>query len=119
VRAVVAWLEAAGLDRRPDESAPATGPLFRRVDKAGKVGGRLSGKAVALIVKRAARRAGMDAVRFAGHSLRSGFATTAAANGADLLPIMAQTRHRSERVARGYVQRGSIFRNRAVAALGL
>lgn len=114
VRAVAAWMETAGMD-----GPEASGPLFRRVAKGGRIGGRLSGKAVALIVKRAAARAGMDPARFAGHSLRSGFATTAAANGADLLSIMAQTRHRSERVARGYVQRGSIFRNRAVAALGL
>ena len=70
-------------------------------------------------MKRAAVAAGLDPARYAGHSLRSGFATSASAGGADLAEIMKQTRHRSQAVALGYVQAGRIFQNRAVTALGL
>ena len=74
VRAVRAWRAAAGID---------DGPVFRPVDRHGRVGeARLSGTAVALIVKRAAARFGLDSDQFAGHSLHAGLATSAAAAGA-------------------------------------
>lgn len=56
---------------------------------------RMSAQHVALVVKAAARAAGLDAARFAGHSLRSGFATSAARAGRRLDTIRAQTGHRS------------------------
>ena len=43
----------------------------------------LSDKSVALIIKKYAEKAGLDASKYAGHSLRSGFATTAAEFGAE------------------------------------
>jgi len=59
------------------------GPLFRAVDRHGNLAGaRLSDKAVALIVKRAAGAVGLDPAKVAGHSLRSGMATSAARAGA-------------------------------------
>ena len=55
---------------------PATTPLFRPVDRLGNVERvRLTPQSVALLVKRACRRAGLDPTRYAGHSLRSGLAT--------------------------------------------
>jgi integrase len=110
VRALREWLDAAGIE---------SGPVFERIMPDRKRAGRLSPAAVAAIVKSAAIAIGLDPTRFAGHSLRSGFATSASAAGADLAQIMAQTRHKSEAVARGYVQRGSVFHNRAVRALDL
>ncbi len=56
---------------------------------------------------------------YAGHSLRSGHATTAIENDAPLLATMAQTRHRSEKVFRGYVRRGNLFRKNSARHLGL
>jgi len=73
----------------------------------GRLMGRLSGQAIAEIVKRAVNRVGFDPSKFAGHSLRSGFATSAARGGADLAFIMQQTGHKSADVARRYVQAGS------------
>lgn len=109
VRALVAWLEAAGITE---------GPIFRAVDKGGNVGPvAITGAAVALVVKRAASRAGLDAGRFAGHSLRSGFATTAAAKGRGLDAIMRQTGHRSERVARRYIRHATVFVQNAAVGL--
>ena len=58
------------------------------------------------IVQRAAERAeraGLDPKSVGGHSLRAGFATTAAKRGKSLDAIMRQTLHKSIEVARGYV----------------
>ncbi len=71
---VQAWLERSGI---------VSGPLFRRVGRDGRPQpGRLSDRAVALIVKRAAAAGGLDPARYAGQSLRSGLAVAAAAVGA-------------------------------------
>ena len=80
---------------------------------------RLSGKAIARIVKRAVTRVGFDPSKFAGHSLRSGFATSAARGGADLAFIMQQTGHKSADVARRYVQTGTLLQNPASRAVKL
>ena len=63
--------------------------------------------------------AGLDAAAYAGHSLRSGFATTAAKNGASEAAIMRQTGHRSVAVVRGYIRSGGLFVDTAAAKLGL
>jgi integrase len=74
------------------------GPLFRGIDRHGHLQAeRLHPCSVARIVKRCAERAGLDPEKFAGHSLRAGFATTAAKRGKSLDAIMRQTLHRSER----------------------
>ena len=80
---------------------------------------RLSGAAVAEVVKKYVEALGLDASHFAGHSLRSGLATSAAAAGASERSIMNQTGHRSEKMVRRYIKDGSLFRENAAAALGL
>lgn len=111
VRALAAWVEAAGITE---------GPIFRPINRHGQVqAGRLSGHAVALVVKRYAEAAGLDAERYAGHSLRAGLATSAAAAGASERAIMAQTGHKSERMVRRYIRDGSLFRENAAAVVGL
>jgi len=85
----------------------------------GRLTDRLSGQAIAEIVKRAVNRVGFDPSKFAGHSLRSGFATSAARGGADLAFIMQQTGHKSADVARRYVQAGSLLQNPASKAVKL
>jgi integrase len=79
----------------------------------------LNRAAVTRIIERAARRAGLDQARYAGHSLRAGLATWAAIAGVEERAIMAQTRHRSVTVARRYIRDGSLFRGNAAAAVGL
>ena len=70
MRAVRDWLELAGV---------AEGPVFRSVDRHGNVRStRLTGRAVALILKRAAAEAGIEEREISGHSLRAGFVTEAA-----------------------------------------
>jgi hypothetical protein len=55
------------------------------------------------------QRAGLDAQGFAGHSLRSGFLTSAAEAGASVFKMMEVSRHRSVDVLRGYVRRADLF----------
>ena len=111
VKALTAWLDQLDTDG---------GPIFRSVDRLDRIRPtRLSDKDVARIVKRAAERAGLDPERYAGHSLRAGLATSAAAAGVEERAIMAQTGHRSVVVARRYIRDGSLFRGNAAAAVGL
>jgi integrase len=65
---------------------------------------RLSGRAVAEVVKKYAQRAGLKAADFSGHSLRSGFLTSAAARGASIFKMMDVSRHKSIDTLRGYVR---------------
>ena len=97
----------------------ATQPVFRTIDHGKITNSRLSGQAVAKIVKRAVARVGLDPVLFAGHSLRSGFATSAARGGADLAAIMQQTGHKNSDVAMRYIQSGKLLQNPASKAVRL
>jgi site-specific recombinase XerD len=111
VRTLQAWLEQAGI---------ADGPLFRSLNRHSRVQpGRLSPVDVARIVKKLAHRAGLDPARYAGHSLRAGHATSAAASGASERSIMAQTGHRSVQMVRRYIREGSLFRENSAGKLGL
>ncbi len=111
VRSLQDWLEKSGI---------IEGPLFRPIDRFGKMASiRLSAASVADIVKRYAAAVGLNAAQFAGHSLRSGLATSAAAAGASERSIMKQTGHRSEKMVRRYIKDGSLFLENAAAVVGL
>ena len=77
----------------------------------------LSDKSVALIIKRYAEKAGLDPSKYAGHSLRSGFATTAAEFGAEERNIMAMTGHKTTQMVRRYIQEANLFKNNALNKL--
>ncbi|MGF7233973.1 MAG: site-specific integrase [Frankia sp.] len=101
VRAWRAWVDLAGLTH---------GPAFRPVNRHGGIGdGRLSPGSVARIVQRRAAAAGLAPEQFAGHSLRSGFATAAARAGVPDRSIMRQGRWRSAASLDGYVRAGRLF----------
>jgi integrase len=111
VRTVQTWIEQSGID---------AGPLFRSINRHGQVQpGRLSGIDVARVVKKLAERAGLDAAKYAGHSLRAGHATSAAIAGASERSIMNQTGHRSVKMVRRYIRDGSLFRENSAGKLGL
>ena len=74
----------------------------------------ISDKSVALIIKRYADKAGLDSSRYAGHSLRSGFATTAAEFGAEERNIMAMTGHKTTQMVRRYIHEANLFKNNAL-----
>ena len=105
VAALKAWLEAAAITE---------GPVFRPIAKGGRIQAtRLTGGSVATIVKAHAERAGLDPKLFAGHSLRSGFLTSAAARGASIFKMADQSRHKSMDTLRGYVRDAEIFKRHA------
>ena len=109
VVALETWLIVASL---------ATGPVFRAVDRYGHLrDGRLSGRAVARIVKRCAAKAGLDSSQFSGHSLRAGFATSAAVAGVPERAILKQTGHKSTKMVRRYIRDGQLFRDNPVVGL--
>jgi len=109
VKALREWLSAAGIE---------AGPIFRPINKAGAVrASRLTDRSVANIVKAYAERAGFDAGTFSGHSLRSGFLTSAAAKGASIFKMMDVSRHKSVDTLRGYVRDAELFKDHAGAGL--
>ena len=74
----------------------------------------ISDKNVALIIKKYANCAGLDGNRYAGHSLRSGFATSTAESGAEERNIMAMTGHKSTEMVRRYIKEANLFKNNAL-----
>jgi site-specific recombinase XerD len=74
----------------------------------------ISDKSVALIIKKYANYAGLDSHRYAGHSLRSGFATSTAESGAEERNIMAMTGHKSTEMVRRYIKEANLFKNNAL-----
>jgi integrase len=109
LRALRAWLDASGVD---------AGPLFRGV-RGGVSSSRLTGAMVAIIAKRRAAVIGLDPARLAGHSLRAGFATSAALAGVTETFIAAQTGHKSMTILRRYIRPATVWQNNAAAAVGL
>lgn len=111
VLAVQEWITASGI---------TSGPLFRGVDRHGNVSEtRLTDRAVADIVKRSAKKAGLDPANYSGHSLRSGMATSAARAGASERAIMEQTGHKSTAMVRRYIRKGHLWLDCAASVLGL
>lgn len=97
VRALRAWLDASGV---------VEGAVFRRLSRAGAIGKPLTAQSVALIIKRRADSAGLNPREFAGHSLRSGYATQAARDGHRTEQIANTTRHKDQTVLAGYIHAG-------------
>ncbi len=102
-----AWIELAGIVKDS---------VFRKLTPQGRLTQkRMSDRGVALVVKAAAAAAGYTAEKFSGHSLRTGFLTEAARQGADPFKMMEHSRHRSLDTMVGYVRDQDRFRNSAVA----
>ena len=100
------WIETSKID---------SGPLFRRFTKGSNLSkNRLTDQSVALIIKDYLQLAGIDSKNYSGHSLRSGFATTAAESGAEERTIMAMTGHKSPEMVRRYIKEANLFKNNAL-----
>jgi len=92
-----------------------SGPVFRKFKKGSLLTEkRLNDQSVALIIKKYLQLAGIENTNFAGHSLRSGFATVAADSGADERSIMSMTGHKTTQMVRRYIQEANIFKNNAL-----
>ena len=92
-----------------------SGPLFRRFTKGSRLSAnRLSDQTVALLIKAYTKLAGIDNKNYSGHSLRSGFATSAAESGVEERNIMAMTGHKSSEMVRRYIKEANLFKNNAL-----
>ena len=92
-----------------------SGPIFRGFAKGLSLKDkRLTDQSVVLLIKEYLKLAGIENTNFAGHSLRSGFATVAADNGADERSIMAMTGHKTTQMVRRYIKEANIFKNNAL-----
>ena len=93
----------------------ASGPVFRRFNKGSSLSEkRLTDQSVALLIKEYLNLAGIDSKNYSGHSLRSGFATSAAESGAEERNIMAMTGHKSTEMVRRYIKEANLFKNNAL-----
>ena len=100
------WLEISEIN---------SGPVFRRFTKGLKLSeNRLTDQTVALLIKEYLNLAGIDNKNYSGHSLRSGFATSAAESGAEERSIMAMTGHKSTEMVRRYIKEANLFKNNAL-----
>jgi len=100
-----AWLSVRG-------SAP--GPLFWRFDPQGRVvAAAMSDRSVARLVQKYAEKVGLDRETVGGHSLRSGFLTEAAKNGASLSKMQEVSRQKKVEVLLGYVRSAELFEDHA------
>lgn len=109
VRAMKEWLEVSGI---------TSGAVFRSINRHGTISGkRLSPEAVSQIVKRRLTLADREPIGYSGHSLRAGFATSAAIAGEPLWKIQMQTRHATVQAVAHYVRAGTLFDQSGAAVL--
>ena len=94
------------------------GPIFVKFSKGPKITRqRLTDQSVALIIKEYLFKAGIDSKNYSGHSLRSGFATSAAEAGAEERSIMAMTGHKTTDMVRRYIKEANLFKNNALSKI--
>ena len=100
------WIEISNI---------TSGSLFRRFDKGSKLSeNRLSDQTVAILIKKYLKLSGINNKNYSGHSLRSGFATSAAEAGVEERSIMAMTGHKSTEMVRRYIKETNLFKNNAL-----
>ena len=103
------WIEISKID---------SGPLFKRFTKGSKLtDNRLTDQTIALLIKKYLKLAGIESKNYSGHSLRSGFATSAAESGAEERSIMAMTGHKSTEMVRRYIKEANLFKNNALSKI--
>lgn len=110
VKSLQAWLDLSGI---------SAGAIFRPVSRHGQVERslRLSGEAVAMIVKEAVGWLGFDPDHYSGHSLRAGLATSAAMAGVPTHKIRQTTGHASDAMLSRYLRDGDLFIDNAAGRL--
>lgn len=109
VKALRAWISEASI---------SDGPIFRPVDRHGIISiTALSGQAVSLMIKERMSVARLDPTGFSGHSLRSGFVTSAAKAGISSWKIRQQTGHASDAMLARYIRDTEMFVDNPASAL--
>ena len=92
-----------------------SGAMFRRFSRGSRLSkNRLTDQTVALLIKEYLKLTGIDSKNYSGHSLRSGFATSAAESGVEERNIIAMTGHKSTEMVRRYIKEANLFKNNAL-----
>jgi site-specific recombinase XerD len=104
------WLDVSGITE---------GPVFRGLDRTGTAVRRtaLSAQVVALVVKGAAAKAGLDPTHFSGHSLRAGHVTQARAMGVADADTMSVTGHKKVETLNVYDRRSNVFQRTSAGSV--
>ena len=114
------YCPVASLKKWIEISKITSGPVFRGISKGSKLSeNRLTDQTVALLIKKYLNLIGIDSKNYSGHSLRSGFATSAAESGAEERSIMAMTGHKSTEMVRRYIKEANLFKNNALNKIKL
>lgn len=108
MRTLQAWLGRRG---------PQSGPLFLKITPTGDVitDEPMNGDSVARAIKKGVRSIGLSSREYAGHSLRAGYCTAAAENGATELAIMQVTGHKTVEMVHRYVRPVTAFSTNPLA----
>ncbi|CUI18145.1 conserved hypothetical protein (plasmid) [Candidatus Protochlamydia naegleriophila] len=110
VRALQDWINVGCL---------LEGPLFMPINRHGQKSTKaMSSHAVAIIVKKYAATKEI-ATGMSGHSLRSGFATSAAMAGVQEYAIMKQTGHKRSDTLKKYIRSRDLWRDNPASKIGL
>ncbi|MCK5725219.1 MAG: tyrosine-type recombinase/integrase [Thiotrichaceae bacterium] len=107
VKAIKDWLEASGIE---------SGPVFRRIRRGQQINlnenKALSAVTYSSRIKHYCATIGLDASEYSGHSLRSGFVTSAAIQGKDVLQIADITKQ-DIRTVQHYMRKAKMFEHHA------
>lgn len=115
VQALRGWL-ALSIDRA-DPETQAT-PIFRPVNKHCQIADlALSGHAVGEIVKQRCAAVGLSPEHYSGHSLRAGFCTAAALNGAPSWQIRKISGHKTNTMLDRYIRDARLFHDNPLQGL--
>ena len=108
----------AALTAWRDLLADDIGPLFRPVDRHGKIStDRIRSDAVSTILRGRVCGAGINPDGYSGHSLRAGLATSAIKAGVSTYKVRAQTGHASDLMLSRYVRDAGLFDSNAAGSL--
>ena len=115
---------AAALETWINLACIKNGPLFFKVGKFGRGWfthvedhERLSPRSVNQILVKRMRQSKMRTEGYSGHSLRSGFITSAAAAQIPEYTIQLHTRHKSVETLRGYIREAKLFSENSLSIL--
>lgn len=109
VKVLQAWLALSGISE---------GKVFRPCNHHRLTSSKgLSAQSIALIVKQLAKKVGLDANKYSGHSLRAGLVTSAAKVGVSSWKIRQQTGHKSDAMLQRYIRDSQIFIDNAAGAV--
>ncbi|WP_232503182.1 site-specific integrase [Parachlamydia acanthamoebae] len=110
VRALQDWLIHSGI---------ISGHIFRSINRHGSINQEnLSTRSVARIIKRN-QYLMQNSAKYSGHSLRSGFVTTATLAGVQEYAIMKQTGHRRSDTLKKYIRSRDLWRENPASKIGL